>query len=282
MMKKNINYLTILSLLFFFILIFKYNNLIKMSIINSCVLWFKTLVPSMFIMYLIVDLLLNYGLAKIVYNLFKTNAVILIIISLLLGTPANAKYIKEFYLKGLIDEKCANRLLVFSYSPNPLFVLAIMPNKKWALISLLFIYFTNFVLAIFMLKNIKNSLTSISFIEHKHFTECMEESIYKSFKLLILVLGIIMFYGVINSLIDKVLPNTSLIIKCILELTNALNIIVGTGNYKWALLAISFGGLSIHTQIKSILEDTPLQYKYFFYGRLLASLISLVLIFLVR
>ena len=45
-----------------------------------------------------------------------------------------------------------------------------------------------------------------------------------------------------------------------------------------AVIIISFGGLSINTQIKAILEDTDLNYKYFFNGRLMQALISFILI----
>lgn len=60
-----------------------------------------------------------------------------------------------------------------------------------------------------------------------------------------------------------------------LELTNAMNLIntnIPRSYLLWMMLASTFGGLSIHTQIKSILSDTSVSYKYFFLGRLLASI----------
>ena len=94
--------------------------------------------------YIVVDLLINYGLLNFSYRLFKNNAFVLLIISLVAGTPTNAKYIKEFVEEGYITSETANFLLTFSYSPNPLFILAFAPSLKAALFILGSIYLTNF------------------------------------------------------------------------------------------------------------------------------------------
>ena len=66
----------------------------------------------------------------------------------------------------------------------------------------------------------------------------------------------------------------------ILEITNALISMKKLNNFKWFIFACTFGGLSIHTQIKSILEDTPISYKHFFYGRVISSIIALIFTFI--
>jgi len=45
-----------------------------------------------------------------------------------------------------------------------------------------------------------------------------------------------------------------------------------------AIATISFGGLSINTQIKAILEDTNINYLPFLKGRIMQALISIILI----
>ena len=46
-----------------------------------------------------------------------------------------------------------------------------------------------------------------------------------------------------------------------------------------AITIISFGGLSIHSQVKNIISDTNIKYKYFLIGRIFHVLISVMLVF---
>lgn len=44
-----------------------------------------------------------------------------------------------------------------------------------------------------------------------------------------------------------------------------------------AMIFISFSGFSIHTQVKCILDETDLEYKYFFKGRIYQTIIAVIL-----
>lgn len=272
---KRYNNFILLILLFVFFLLFIFNLDIKMSVIDSVNLWLNTLVPSMVPMYLITDLLLNYGLSYHLFSLFKTNKCILIILSLLLGSPANAKYICDFYKDEYIDLNNANYLLTFAYSPNPLFILGIAPSLSIAIKTLIFIYITNIINAIIFRKLNKKEYICEKRFKVRSFSEVLESSIYKSFKILVLILGIVIVYGIINTFVNMIMPDNAFI-KAILEMTNALSYMLYSDNTKWFTFACVFGGLSIHTQIKSILEDTPVNYKYFLYGRVIASSICII------
>ena len=46
------------------------------------------------------------------------------------------------------------------------------------------------------------------------------------------------------------------------------------------IIFITFGGLSIHTQVKCILDEYGLDYKYFFKGRILQLVIAIILTFI--
>ena len=243
-------------------------------------LWFKSLVPFMLPMYVITDLLLNYGLGNVLYKIFHKNYPFLIMISLLMGTPTNAKYIKDFYDSGYIDLETSNWLLLFSYSPNPLFIIGIAPTFLIAIKLLGYLHISNILIALFSKRFFNISSSKPKLFSKQNFSKCLENSINKSFNVLILILGIICVYAVIIRFIDLIIPN-SIFLKTILEMTNALAIIKNSTVpiFPWMMLAISFGGLSIHTQIKSILEDTPINYKYFLIGKLIASIVPLILIF---
>ncbi len=276
-MKKYIDSLILFLLSAIFVLIFKYSALVKTSILESLFLWAHSLIPSMFPIFIILDLLLNYGLRDLTYKIFKNNWLVLVFISLISGTPTNAKYIRQFWEEGLISTGTGNFLLLFSYSPNPLFVLAFSPNATVALMILGTIYLTNFFIFLIFKPQFDLRSTPPKKTKRSSFIDCLSISIAKSADILILILGIVVVYGVLNTLIAA-LDINSILLSSVLELTNALNIISHRGfPLFWAMFACLFGGLSIHTQIKSILEGTDLEYRYFLIGRLAASLPVLVL-----
>ena len=277
-MKTHHNNTILLILAFVFFSMFRFNAVIKESVIASSNLWFTALVPSMMPMYAITDLLMNYGLANVFYKIFKNNRAILIFISMILGTPANAKYIREFYKTGYIELDEASYLLSFAYSPNPLFILGIAPSKKIALITLFTIYATNAIIALFNRKNLIAHQSTFKTFKAKEFTECLEDSIKKSFEILVLVYGIVVVYGIINSLIEVYIPNVGFFLRSILEISNALGYISSMSKsfHKWMIVASLFGGLSIHTQIKSIICDTEIPFKNFFISRLFATCIGTI------
>ena len=191
--NKIITFILILSIF----LIIKNNNIVKLSVLNSIDMWIKYIVPSILPMYIFVDLFINY-------TYFKNSYLILIIINMLLGTPSNAKYIKEFYLDKKIDLNTSNYLLLFTYSPSPLFIINIVPNIKDALTILSFIYITNILLFIIT----RPKLKSISF-NHKvlPLNKCLYNSLMKTYNILLLILGIIVFYMIIITIINHYFSN---------------------------------------------------------------------------
>ena len=261
--------LNILLLLIIFFLLFIYNDIIKESVLNSINLWLNNIVPFILPMYLIVDLLINYGFI----NLFKNTYIFLILISFLLGSPSQAKYIKSFYQNQYIDKNTANYLLYFCYSPNPLFLFGILEDRL-ALSILIYIILTDCLLAIFFNKKITpNNLLPKP--DQYNFSKCIEESIFKSFHILLLILGVMIVFNILIVLINTFSNDHFLLIKVLLEITNGINISI---NNNYILLATSFGGISIYTQIKSILEDTGIKYNNYLIGRIISSIIPLFMV----
>ena len=74
------------------------------------------------------------------------------------------------------------------------------------------------------------------------------------------------------------------ILNMFLELSNGINFVLNNFNYKLACLFItmilSFGGLCVHFQILSILEDNKIKYQNYLISRIVASLISGILVLL--
>ena len=106
-------------------------------------------------------------------------------------------------------------------------------------------------------------------------------AITKSLNTLINILGTIIFFNLLTLLI----PNKWKIIIGFFEITNGLNIL-NTLNLSlitkaiFSLIYISFGGLSIIMQIKSILNDTSIKITNFLKSRFIHITLSLIIFIL--
>ena len=285
-LKKSI----ILVLTFvFLILLFKDPSISKESIAKSFSLWVNNLVPSLFPMIIINEILINYNFPNIICSIFyKTfnkifklsyNGTYLFVMSIFIGTPANAILLKNMLDKQMVQIEEINKLLYVCYFSNPLFLYnmlsLIFSNKKIVLFLLVSHYLANFI-TLFLIRNKYQSNTDNSIkIESISLSKLLPSVIKKAFNSLIVVLGVISFYLLIS---DYFLTTT--VFKGLLEITTGLNsLIINQSSSKkiLAIIIINFGGLSIFTQIKSILEDTNLNFVNYFKGRILQIIISLFL-----
>lgn len=281
----------VLSFIFIFLL-FKNPEISKNSIQYSFSLWLNNLLPSLFPMIIINDILINYNfpiiISKFFYNFFNRffklsyNGTYFFLMSLFIGTPANAILLKDLIDKNMIDKNEANKLIYVCYFSNPLFLynmLSLIFNNQIIVIKLIVIHYISNIIILFSIRNKyipKNSnkiiLKSISI------DKLLPKTCQKAINNMITVLGVITFY----MLIASYLPNNSLLLGT-LEITTGLNsLILNQSELKELLciIVINFGGLSIFTQIKSILEDTNLNFYNFFKGRIYQIIISLLLSFI--
>lgn len=285
-LKKSI----ILVLTFvFLILLFKNPSISKESIAKSFSLWTNNLVPSLFPMIIINEILINYNFPSVICSIFykifnkifklSYNGTYLFIMSIFIGTPANAILLKNMLDKKMVQIEEVNKLLYVCYFSNPLFLYnmlsLIFSNKKIVLFLLVSHYLANFI-TLFLIRNKYQSNTDNRIkIESISLSKLLPNAIKKAFNSLIVVLGVISFYLLIS---DYFLTTT--IFKGLLEITTGLNsLIINQSASKkiLAIIIINFGGLSIFTQIKSILEDTNLNFINYFKGRILQIIISLLL-----
>lgn len=278
-MKKKIIYLTIFSC---FILIFKNYYILRTTIFNAFNLWLNNVFPFLFIMIILNDILLSLN----IFNYFSNKYNYIFFTSLLSGTPSNAYIIKNLYQKKIINNKVANYSLLTTYFCNPLFLINILNllfSKKISCKILFIHYLTKLILSIFFYKKLKCSYNTINKI-----TFNLSSSIKKSLDTNILVLGTIIFFAILTNIFLKIIRLPLIIeilLKGLLELTQGLNGLLLLNNSLFikelfAILFLSFGGLSIHLQIKSILNETDLDYFYFLKGRIIEVIISVFLTFL--
>lgn len=299
-MKKYSNLMIIIITFIFLILILLNREIVSYTIINSFNIWFNTLVPSMFPMFILSDILINYNfieyipnkISNIISKIFNINktSVLILFISILSGFPGNANALLEAYNLKLISKEEVEHLLLFNHFPNPLFIIytvgaLYLNNSKLGIIILTNIYLSNLIIGIIYRKN--NHPTNINYISNisksQSFITVFTTSIKKSINTLLMISGTVTSFLIISTLLCYILninSITSAIIKGILEMTMGLNSLSNINiniNIKLILssIFIAFGSISIHMQIISILKD--ISYLKYLKGRLLSTLVIVLL-----
>ena len=301
-MKKYSNQIIFILTIIILILVLSNKNLVSDSILSSLYIWYNTLIPSMFPMILLSDILITYNsynimpkiITKTLSKLFNisNNAVIIFILSLISGFPTNAISISKAINNQIITKEEGNHLLLFCNFANPLFILETvgtfyLKNTTYAIIILISHILSNIIIGIIFRKN--NHPKDNYIIENsksQSFGDVLSNSIYKSVKTLLYIAGTVTLFLILTTLITHIFNlnnHLTLLIKSILEMTMALSYLsnLNISNPLKIILSssiISFSGLSIHLQIISSFND--IKYKNYFKGRLLSSIISGIISFI--
>ena len=273
------------------------------SIRFSFSLCINNLFPSLIPFMLLSNILLKYNfvdelsniLSTIMEKLFKVNknCSFAFIMSILSGSPSNAKYLKDLQENNLISNIDIQKCLNFCHFTNPIFVIGtigynFLNNKKIGLIILICHYLSSIIIGIFNnRKQIKqtNNYNKIKITENKNnFIEIIKDSITDTTNTLLLILGIITTCIIITCIIDNILLiNDNLkFIFGFFEITQGLKYLTLANMsiiYKSIISAffISFGGICIHLQVYSILDNKKIKYYPYFFSRILHGILSALL-----
>ena len=308
-MNRKLNSLLISLIIVFFLTQFLINseNLFN-TFFSSIDMWFTKLFPTMFIFFILNDLLNNYHFplimskifGKIFNKLFKLpkKSSYIVFLSMTSGFPSNAKIILDALDNKIINEMDANKLLTMTHFSNPLFIIYtvgtnVLHDKKIGFIILLSHYLTNFIVG-FLFRNIYkeniNNQKEIAYKPSLPFINVLKNSINNTIKISLNVLGIIIFFSLFIKIINNYLnlhSFSNLLLNGLLEITNGFNILKDSAisPFKAAILSsffISFGGISIHMQISSILSKYQLNYYLYLIARLIhggiSSLLTLIIL----
>lgn len=298
---KNIFILIILILFLYELL--NHPELVISSSNYASKLWFNNIFPTLLPFFIISTLLINYGFIDLLnytvhplfnklFNISKQGTYIFFL-SLFSGIPSNAKYIVDLYNENMIDKNEGTKLLCFTFFSNPLFIMGalannMLNNKKVGLIILISHYIPNIIIGLFLRNKFKSCNTNNynKRISNNNFGKIITNSLISSINTLLLILGIISLFSlIINILINNFNLNKTLI-SAILEITQGLNnvslldlslktkVILST-------IILSFGGLSSHLQIISIISNTDIKYFPFLISRFFHVILSLIISFFI-
>lgn len=268
-MKRKI---TILLIMTFIILIFKNYEIVLKSALDATTIWLNKVFPYLFIMIIIQDLLINLNFS----SFFKNTAIYIFIMSLLSGTPSGTYIISKLKEQNIITKEYANTCLIFTFFANPLFLYSILNSiflsKLTTIRLMLILYLTNLILYFIYKKDLPSNGKSINTNEIN-----LSSSIKTSINTTITVLGVITFYLILSNIIItefNIIYPFNIFFKGFLEMTQGLASLINSSiKFKEviAMIFISFGGFSIHTQVSCILNEANLSYKYFFKGRIIQT-----------
>lgn len=302
-MKKYSNQIIIILTFITLILVLINKNLVSESILSSLYIWYNTLVPSMFPMIIISDILITYNSINIIPNIItktisklfniSNNAVIIFILSLVSGFPTNAISIKKAIDTKSITKEEGEHLLLFCNFANPLFILETvgsfyLKNNTYGIIILISHILSNIIIGLLFRKhNHPKDNYIIEQNKSQSFNTVLSNSIYKSINSLLLIAGTVTLFLILTTLITHIfnLNNyLTLIIKSILEMTMALSYLsnLNINNTLKVILSssiISFSGLSIHLQVISSLDN--IKYKNYLKGRILSLVFSSLISYII-
>ena len=305
MKNKFFNHLIIIINVLLLIELFINKTLIINTIGYSLNIWITSIIPSLFPIFIISELLINYNIINYIPNIIKKifkylfnindNELTIFFISLIAGFPSSSVNTKIMYDKKLLNTEECNHILMFTHFGNPIFILTTIGliffnNELLGIIIFISHYLSNFILGI-LLRNFNNNKSNINKNNNitNNFGIIFINSIKHTIDTLLTILGTLTCFLIIsNIIINRLNLNSynSVIIKSLLEITmgiKELSILNIKDIYKVVLSTIflSFGGLSIHMQVISQICYTKIKYKYFFIGRLFQSIISGIISFII-
>lgn len=287
-------------LIFVIFLSLIFNRTLIISEISSALhIFIFTLFPSIFPFFVVSNLLINYNFhetlnkifSKIINFLFHTSNAsnFVIIMSIFSGFPSGTKYIRDLYDKNLLNIDQANYLITFTHFSNPLFVLIltnnIFNNQKISYLILIAHILSNILLGIIIRPKKSEEIKHLEKIKPLSFSNALTNSITSSLNLLLLILGNTCFFFIVTGILTSYL-NFNLIEEILIngffDLSKGISEISFINNHLLfksflVLTFLAFGGINIHMQILSIIENTKIKYKNFLYGRISQIALSILI-----
>ena len=255
----------------YFIYIIKYTSYIQEQTIYSINIWITKIIPSLLPTFIIVDIIYNTNIPYYIEKYLHINFIY--IISIISGSPSNA-YILNKYNQNITEilavTKYTSIIFIYNYLKH-------IYNHKIATILISLNILSNIIIILLIKpKNIKRKKE-----KQIPIINTIIQSIKRNTPTLITILGTIIFF---NTLPTQLITNQYIkgIILSITEITTSLEYLSTSNiptNIKllFTIISISTCGLCIETQIKSIINDTYLNYKKYLKIRLLHTIIFLTL-----
>ena len=303
-MKRKYHYLLgLIIILFSYLGIFCFPNIMINSSINALLIFREKLFPSIFPFFVLSFLFINMGYPLILNKYFKNitrkifhlseNTTFILLMSIISGFPSGAKYIVKDYSNNYITKEEGNQLLLFTHFANPLFVLGtcgiLLSSKRLAYKILICQLLANIILGILVRpKNITTTKKKEVVFSTPSLISILPDAINEAMEVLIFMLGSITIFQFFTNCF-LLFTNESVFFRTIftgiMDLTSGINLVPTLSisielKALLMLIFITFGSLSVHLQVINAIKNTNLSYTNFFIGRILETIISIILFLL--
>lgn len=299
MKAKIFNGFVVVSFIVLFMLVIFNKYLILDTVSYSLDVWVNSLVPVMFPVFVISDVLVSFNITNYIPKfikksfqwLFKVSedGLSVFFLSMLSGFPTNARVTSKLVSEGAIGEDEAGKILAFTHFSNPMFVIStigaiFLENASYGYVILLSHYLGNVIIGL-CLRNgtyTKHINYKTNSRKSQSFSKVLIGAIKSSIDSLLLILGTLTCFLIVSSLVVNLFAlsdYTGAIVKGMLEMTMGLKAVSGLmipDIYKVVIscIFISFGGLAVHMQVISQIVDSKIKYLNFFVARIWHGVIS--------
>ncbi len=276
------------------LLFFLLSKEISSSILNGLAMCYHTIIPTVFPFFIISELLLLLldfekiqPLTKIFERLFKINgsALSVFLCGAVCGFPIAVTLSEKLYKSDIISKEECERLIGFSNHASPAFVIcAIGIGMRKSAAQGIAIYFISLLSSLICAYIF--SLGKTASTRGKHEKSKLGFSLVKSIKrateATINVCGFITFFSMLIGILSCIIKSdvTLALLSSLLEISNASFLISTPGLFSESLsfaltaFAVTFSGLSVHMQSKSMLIGTDISMKTYYLMKLTSAFIS--------
>ncbi|MCX7695582.1 MAG: hypothetical protein N2Z71_07755 [Caloramator sp.] len=278
-------------------------------------LFLYTVFPSLFPFFIINDLLMSVGITeniayifnKPINKIFKTSGygAYAFIISIFSGYPAGAKVVRELIDAKKISPKEGEKILTFSSTSGPLFIIGAVGAGMLKSNLLGYILYASHIIGSILNGIICNLFSKIEKkeykFEHKDTIINLNNSIKNSLITMGFIAGYIIFFSVVINLLDTINffnlisfilsklfkisgDDLSIFIKSLFEISNGCKLIVSSSisNKMLAIsFILSFSGISILYQVKGVLEGCNISFKKYVLSKINHGVLSSIVCFFI-
>lgn len=267
--------------------ILKCQENVVIEIRKAILLFQNNIFPSLFPFLVLAPFFIHYGffdfikkfLGPICKKIFaiSESASYLFFMSILSGFPSSATNAKNLYNENCITKEEAYHTLLFSHFSNPIFIYSMVTTRPS--LVLFAHYLPNFFIGILLRfqKREETSMKQSTKRKEVPFFEIFSSSIRNAIQTLLFILGVIVFFFMLNAVLDSSI--THLLLELSQGLSYSKNIPIPTKSLL-ALQAflLSFGGFSVHIQTFGILSDWNISYFSYFFTRIFHGICSIIII----
>ncbi len=252
----------------------------------------QTVLPSLFPFFVLSSLLVSSGgadalghvlepLMRPLFNLSGAGAAAFAL-GLVGGYPVGARTAAELYRSGALSRSEAERLLSFCSNAGPGFILgvcgaAVLQSAR-AGAYLYLVHVASAVLTGVLMRRLPGAERAPSpprgSTQSVRPAAAFPNAVRDSFAAAWSVCGFVVLFAVIVRPVSALLPGRALPIG-LLELTNGvLMLSPGQSGFVHCAVLLGWGGLSVHAQTLSVLDDTELSAKRYLLGKTMQAALS--------